>query len=518
MRNNLFLGVAVAALVIPAAASAQETTSSIRGTVTSSGAPIAGAQVVVVHVPSGSRSTATTDEGGSFNVTGLRVGGPYTVSVTSASGNTEVTDISTDIGQTFDLPIELASSGPDIVVTAQSIARAGSVSQGPATVLTAKDIANIATTNRDIRDLARRDPFARLDDTPGGGRAVSFAGQNARFNKFSVDGVPITDNFGLNPDGLPSRRSPIPIDAIGQFQTKVAPYDVREGNFQGGAINIVLRSGGNDFQGTGFYSVTGDGLTGKKTKAGPGVPTGVVTLPKFKSEDYGVQLSGPIIKDRLFFMVAGERIRAGTPIPEGPIDNNAGTAIPGLTQAVVDKIVAIAKSKYGYDAGGVLNNSKDSDDRVVAKLDANISDTQRASLTYSYTKDLIQFNQNAFTTPLRVGSRIERLYLVQPPSHRRLPVELRLVGGVLDRSARSSRITSVVRTRLWVAASHSSRFVPRRAPTGSREAATRICRSTAPPVLRRFRSVRIFRARPTRLPAGPMAGRSRLVCIATTTT
>jgi hypothetical protein len=399
MRNNLFLGVAVAALVIPAAASAQETTSSIRGIVTSGGAPVAGAQVVVLHVPSGSRSTATTDEGGAFNLTGLRVGGPYTVSVTSPSGNTEVTDISTEIGQTFDLPIDVAASGPDIVVTAQSIARAGSVSQGPATVLTTKDIANIATTNRDIRDLARRDPFARLDDTPGGGRAVSFAGQNARFNKFSVDGVPITDNFGLNPDGLPSRRSPIPLDAIGQFQTKVAPYDVREGNFQGGAINIVLRSGGNDFQGTGFYSVTGDGLTGKKTKAGPGVPTGVVTLPKFKSEDYGVELSGPIIKDRLFFMVAGERIRAGTPIPEGPVDNNAGTAIPGLTQAMVDQIVSIAKSKYNYDAGGVLNNSKDSDDRVVAKLDANISDTQRASLTYSYTKDSIQFNQNAFTTP-----------------------------------------------------------------------------------------------------------------------
>lgn len=399
MRHNLFIGAAVAALIVPMAASAQETTSTIRGTVTSNGAPVAGAQVIVTNVPSGSRSTTTTDEKGSFNVTGLRVGGPYTVAVSSPSGSTDVTDIFTEIGQPYDIPVDLAASGPDIVVTAASISRAGTVSQGPATVLTSKDIANIATTNRDIRDLARRDPFARLDDTPSGGRAVSFAGQNARFNKFSVDGVPITDNFGLNPDGLPSRRSPIPLDAIGQFQTKVAPYDVREGNFQGGAINIVLRSGGNDFQGSGFYSVTGDGLTGKKTKAGPGVPTGVVTLPKFKSEDYGIELSGPIIKDKLFFMVAGERIRAGTPIPEGPTDNNAGTAIPGLTQAMVDQIVAIAKSKYNYDAGGVLNNSKDSDDRVVAKLDANLSDTQRASLTYSYTKDSIQFNQNAFTTP-----------------------------------------------------------------------------------------------------------------------
>ena len=65
--------------------------------------------------------------------------------------------------------------------------------------------------------------------------------------------MPITDNFGLNSDGLPSRRSPIPLDAIGQFQAQVAPYDVRQGNFQGGAINIVLKSGTNTFHGTGFY-------------------------------------------------------------------------------------------------------------------------------------------------------------------------------------------------------------------------------------------------------------------------
>ncbi|MBA3896990.1 MAG: carboxypeptidase regulatory-like domain-containing protein [Sphingomonadaceae bacterium] len=393
MNRNLLSGVAIMALAIPVAAYAQETTSTIRGVVSSAGSPVAGAAVVITHVPSGTKATATTDASGSFNVGGLRVGGPFTVTVNGAAF--QVTDIFTTVGQAYDLPIELgaASSGTDIIVTAERIQGAGSVSQGPATVLTTAQIANVATTNRDIRDLARRDPFARLDDTPGGGRAVSFAGQNARFNRFSVDGVPITDNFGLNPDGLPSRRSPIPLDAIGQFQTKVAPYDVREGNFQGGAINIVLRSGGNHFQGTGFYSYNDDNLTGKRTGALS------ITLPKFKSEDYGVELSGPIIPDKLFFMVAGERIRAGTPIPEGTIENNAGTPIPTLTQAQVDTIVGIAKTRYNYDAGGVLNNSADMDDRIVAKLDANLSSTQRASLTYSYTKDSIRFNQNAFTTP-----------------------------------------------------------------------------------------------------------------------
>lgn len=402
MRNHLFIGAAVAALIAPAAVQAQETTSTIRGTVTSGGAPVAGAIVEITNVPSGSRSVVNTDGSGSFNASGLRVGGPFSVRV-SAPGysDTTVTDIFTVIAQAYDVPIELAvdSTGEaDIVVTASSIPNAGTISQGPATLLTAEQIANVASLNRDVRDLMRRDPFARLDDSPSGGRAVSFAGQNARFNRFSVDGVPVTDNFGLNPDGLPTRRSPIPFDAIGQFQTKVAPYDVREGNFQGGAINAILKSGTNEFHGTGFYAYSADELTGKKTKAGPGVPTGRVNLPNFTFENYGAQISGPIIPDRLFFMVAGERIRAGTPIAEGTPGDNAGTVVPNISDAQVALIQQTAQSRFGYETGGVLNDSADKDDRVVAKLDANLSDSQRASLTYIYTKDSIRFNQNTFLT------------------------------------------------------------------------------------------------------------------------
>lgn len=402
MRRNLFLGVAAAALLSPVAAVAQETTAAIRGSVTASGAPVAGATVTIVNVPSGTTNTTVTDGSGSFSVSGLRVGGPFTVTV-AAQGypQTSVTDINTVVAQAYDLPIELQPAGAtaDVVVTASRLPNARNLSQGPATVLTAEQIATVASVNRDIRDLMRRDPFARLDYSDGNGRAVSFAGQNARYNRFSVDGVPVTDNFGLNPDGLPTRRSPVPFDSIGQFQTKVAPFDVREGNFQGGAINAILKSGTNEFHGTGFYAYSSDSLMGKRTKAGPGVPSGRVTIPDFKYENYGAELSGPIIKDKLFFMVAGERIRAGTPIAEGTPGNNAGTVIPNITDAQVQQIQQIAKSKYNYDTGGIVNNSKDSDDRLVAKIDANLSDTQRASLTYMYTKDSIQYNQNSNVGP-----------------------------------------------------------------------------------------------------------------------
>ncbi|MEW9854202.1 TonB-dependent receptor [Novosphingobium sp. M1R2S20] len=403
MHLRVLLAASVAAVSLTGALAtpvmAQETTSAISGTVTSDGAPVAGATVEAVNTATGARSTATTSATGGFFLSGLRPGGPYTVRVTAPGlPEAEVTDVSTVVAQTYNLPVDLSGANA-IVVTASRIQGAGSVSRGPATILDAEQIANIATINRDVRDLMRRDPFARLDDTPGGGRAVSFAGQNARFNRFTVDGVPITDNFGLNPDGLPSRRSPIPLDSIGQFQTRVAPYDVRDGNFQGGIVNVILRSGTNSFQGTGFYAYSSDELTGDRTKAGPGVPTGRVSLPNFKIENYGAELSGPIIKDKLFFMIAGERIRAARPIPEGSAQNNAGTAIPNLNQSDIDLISSIAQSRYGYDTGGIVNSNGDKDDRLVGKLDFNISDTQRLSVTGTYAKDeIVNINNTSSNT------------------------------------------------------------------------------------------------------------------------
>ncbi len=164
----------------------------------------------------------------------------------------------------------------------------------------------------------------------------------------------------------------MPLDAIGQFQTKVAPYDVREGNFQGGAINAILKSGTNSFHGTGFYSYSSDKLTGKETKAGPGVPTGRVDPAQVQDRELRRRAVRPDHQGQVFFMVAGERIRAGTPIVEGTAENNAGTVIPACRAPTLPEPgdggcdQRPAQSRYGYATGGILNNSDDRDDRLTA--------------------------------------------------------------------------------------------------------------------------------------------------------
>lgn len=374
MNMRYYLAASVAGLSLATAiatpVAAQETTAAVRGTVEADGAPVQGAQVVIVHEPSGTSFSTTTDADGSFGANGLRLGGPFTVTVDAGGFETsQVTDLFLTAGQPFRLPIILQTSG-DIVVTASSLPSSIGLDTGAATVLTARDIAGISNVSRDIRNLAARDPLVNLDPTNGG--AISIAGQNNRFNRFTVDGVAFGDPFGLESGGLVSTRGPVPLDAIGEFSVEVAPVDIQQGFFQGGAINTQLKSGGNRFTALGSYYYTDDSLRGDTAR-------GVTRTGAFESQIFAVQATGPIIPDTLFFAVTWERLRDTVPAAVSP-------AALGITDAQVDQIGQIAQSVYSFDTLGVASDIQENDDKVVAKLDLNIADGHRASLTYVYNE------------------------------------------------------------------------------------------------------------------------------------
>ena len=409
MRHQYLLGVAIVALALPAAASAQETTAAIRGSVTFNGAPVAGATVEAVETSTGTRESATTKADGGFAFNGLRPGGPYTVTVTSPNGNKTVTDIFTVVQQTFSLPIELsatatgqgattptdtgapadAASTGDIVVTASRIKGAGTRSDGPQTIFNQADVAKVASVNRDIRDVEKRDPFATLDlsNTGSRGGAVIFAGVNPRFNKFTINGVTVGDTFGLNQDASPTNRGPIPYDAIGQVSLSIAPYDFRQSGFQGGVIDVILKSGTNDFHGTGFYSENTNGLSGSR------IGSNVTVNPNFISRTYGATLSGPIIKDKLFFSVTAERNT--DPRPFSTLLSSYSSVGVSITQPLIDNINAITAAKYPTVVpGNTLGLNPRKDEKIVAQINANLSDRQKLSLSYINSYDLLDSQNN----------------------------------------------------------------------------------------------------------------------------
>ncbi len=400
-NSSVFLGILRATVALPAlvalvpAAEAQEVTGTIRGEVTDdSGTPIAGARVTVVHVPSGTRSSSTTNASGSFSIANLRIGGPFEVTVEASgfdSAKATITNLTAIEPQR--VAVFLVAEGETIEVTGARVAESSiQLRTGPATVLTAEDIAGVASVNRDIRQLAVRDPMVTLDPTNGTG-AISIAGQNNRFNRITVDGIAFGDPFGLEAGGLASARGPVPLDAIGEFTVQVAPVDIQQGNFQGGAVNTVLKSGGNQLGFTGFFSWSGDELAGSKT-------LDRVVDQNFKSQIWGMQLTGPIIKDKLFFAVTYEQTNNSTPALVGVPGEGFGNEIAAISRQQVDLVQQIANTTYRYDPLDIPTAVDETDKKLVAKVDWNLSEKHRIALTYIYNEGSLLAGQ----TPLSQAS------------------------------------------------------------------------------------------------------------------
>lgn len=361
-----------AGVVLPAPVAAQETTASLRGDVTDrNGNPVAGATVRVRHVPSGTEVTQTTGADGTFSAVGLRLGGPFAVSVAAPGFESAQQEIGfLTAGQAQRVAVVLANAGDRIVVSSARQRSAITISTGAATVLDASEIAGVSNVNRDIRNLAARDPLVSLDPTNGG--AISIAGQNNRYNRFTVDGVAFGDPFGLESGGLVSTRGPVPLDAIGEFSVEAAPVDIQQGFFQGGAINTQLRSGGNNFTflAGGYYA--DDSLRG--TRAGDQTRTG-----EYQSEIYTAQVTGPIIPNTLFFAVTYERLRDTVPALLSP-------SSLGITDAQLTQITDIADNVYNFDTQGVATDIAEKDDKLVVKLDLNVASGHRVAATYIYNE------------------------------------------------------------------------------------------------------------------------------------
>lgn len=362
---------------------AQETTSAVHGTVTADGQPVAGASVTLVHTPSRTRAVTSTESTGTFDLRGLRVGGPYTITIAAAGQPAKtINGVFLQVTQTKTFDIDLAEVAE--VVVAGAVSR--NQEEGPKTVLARDEIASVVSVSRDPRDLARRDILvaqdlsgARLGTNSGG---ISIAGSNPRFNRITVDGVAAQDNFGLAQGGLTTARGPVTLDAIEQFAVAAVPTDVENGDFVGGALNIVLRSGTNDFHGTGFINYLNEGLVGTHI-------SGAKVKQVISQKNYGGFISGPIWKDHLFFAGSYEYYKTIDPTLFGTPGSGAPNIFSnGLSQATVDGVVNTFNTGYAakYDLGGIPTFQPVLDKKYSAKLDWNINDRHRASLTYRYAK------------------------------------------------------------------------------------------------------------------------------------
>lgn len=382
MTNNCWAGsaaaLALAAAMTPAAL-AQDTTGGIRGSVeTEAGSPIAGATVVVVNTDTGLARTVSTNGNGDFSVRNLPVGGAYSVSVTAAGfAGERAENIALSIGSVTDLSFDLGAFAGDEIVVVAARSVAAQVAVGPSATFTADELTSLPTINRNIADVLRLDPRVYIDESRGDLNPIQCAGKNPRFNSFTLDGVRLNDGFGLNANGFPTERQPFSFDAIEQVSVELAPFDVQYGGFSACNINAVTKSGTNEFHGTMFYDYTDDELRGDSLEGKD------VIGAAFKEQRYGATVGGPIIKDKLFFFAAYERNEGSNNFDRGAVGSGAVNEVD-ITQAELDEISQIARDIYGYDPGPIPSSRPNDDEKILVKLDWNISEQHRASYTYNY--------------------------------------------------------------------------------------------------------------------------------------
>ena len=367
----------LAVFTAPAALAQGQTSAAIGGVVSdASGEPVPGANVVAVHEPSGTRYGAATRLDGRYDLRGLRVGGPYTVTATFigfADAVREEVFLTLGQAQTLDFTLREDSEVLDgVVVQAEGSEAVISASRtGASTNVGEATIEALPTISRSLADFARLSPLS--SGHSGGDAEYSFGGRNNRYNNIQVDGATLNDVFGLSDTGAPGGQTgsqPISLDAIEEFNVDIAPYDVRASGFTGGQINAVTKSGTNEFSGSIRYLGRNQELIGE---------LGGDPLDEF-NEGLGVfTLGGPIIRDKVFFFVSGEL--QGSSFPD-----NTGVAGSGATDefilpaADVQRVID-AGNAYGYETGGfdILGDGRASN-KFLAKIDWNVSPRHRFSV------------------------------------------------------------------------------------------------------------------------------------------
>lgn len=342
------------------------------------GEPVIGATVQAVHEPSGTRYTTVTNVDGRYAIQGMRVGGPYKVSVSYIGYNKkEFTGITLQLGETYNLNAKMsedASQLEEVVVSAHASKFAGEKT-GASTNISQVQMQTIPTISRSISDLARLSPYAN---------GMSFAGGDGRSTNFTLDGANLNNNFGLT-SGLPGGGNPISMDAIDEMQVVVSPFDVRQTNFIGGGINAVTKSGTNTFKGSAYIYYNNENMHGNRV-----ANTDLGERGTNRSTTYGFTLGGPIVKDKLFFFANAEY----TTIPAvanrwAPSDNgkaNLDQYISRTTKNDLDRVSKFLKEKYGYDPGSYTDWGADEHNlKLLGRLDWNINNNHHLALRFNHT-------------------------------------------------------------------------------------------------------------------------------------
>jgi hypothetical protein len=365
------------ALFVAFTASAQVTSSSINGVVKdASGKVLEGATITATHTPSGTVYNTISKKLGVFNLSSVRIGGPYIIKVNFVGfGSLTVENINLLLGEPYfvNAVMNVAETTLSGVVISGKRSKLGTDKTGASTNIGQRQLATLPTISRSISDFTRLTPQAN---------GASFAGRDPRYNNIQVDGANLNNNFGLSNDPLPGGgNQPISLDAFEEISINIAPFDVRQAGFTGAGINAVTKSGTNTFKGTAYRY--------NRNQSFNGLNVGDTKLPAqatSESQTLGFTIGGPIIKNKLFFFASAES--ETREFPGIPFKPKGGTGAGNESSTSVDSLKKFSdylRNTYKYETGAYDNfqNFQSENYKILAKLDWNISNAHKLTLKYN---------------------------------------------------------------------------------------------------------------------------------------
>ncbi|HET8623983.1 MAG TPA: TonB-dependent receptor [Gemmatimonadales bacterium] len=365
------------------------TGAAIQGRVTiADGTPLEQAAVLATNGSNGERWRTSTTSGGRYYLPYLSVGGPYRIEVRAVGYQpSERVAVFLSLGQRLSADFALVPATvtlEEITVVAAADPRINPGRTGPAQIVSEPTIVRLPVTDRDFTQLALLSPQVTL--SPNGG--LSFAGQHDRLNELQTDGATNRDLFSLAGSGIGTPGqflglTPLAPEAVKEVQIVTAPFDVRYGNFAGGLVNAVSKSGSNRFEGSVFSYFEDQGLTGRDTSGS--------RATAFQRQEYGLTLSGPIVRNRVaFFLNAGFRrqyLPQLAPVPTSDTIGGADSAGVGIRYASLVRFQDILRQTHGVDAGSFSRaEERIPTHSLFAKVTTQLGLNNRLEVSHSYLK------------------------------------------------------------------------------------------------------------------------------------
>ncbi len=380
------------------------TTGRIAGTVVDAdGQPLPGATIAATSKATGLTLTGLTDTRGTYRIVSMPVGTYSVMASLSGFGSQSEPSVVITLGSapTVDFKLRLAPRSADITITGE-VSPIETTQTASQTTIDNNAIRSLPINGRNFTAFVLLAPNAQKDPVHGN---IQLAGQRGINTSVTLDGVDYNDAFfgGSSGDGSAEGRAPFTLsqESVRELQVIGNGASVEFGRSGGGFVNVVTKSGGNDFHGSAFYYSRPQSLTARFADG---------TDPEDqKTQQFGASIGGPVLHDKLFFFGAWDQQRQST-------------TIPITSSLVTDPDIAARYPKLGQTDTSYV---QEQNGRVFfGRLDLQLGNQQRVYARANYA------------TLRRAERHVEQPDTIHEPQRPR-GADFELVRGELERAFRT---------------------------------------------------------------------------------